>query len=92
MTRGEGIVYDLDPARVSHYQASLGSVTPWRGLSGKGISARRPARGRGGGAGLGTSVSASRMTDAYGASTLRETFAEYPICGVTFEIRAWSCA
>ena len=35
----------------------------------KGISARRPARGRGDRTGLCTSVTASRMTDAYGAST-----------------------
>ncbi len=37
----------------------------------KGISARRPARGRRVGMGLCTSVTASQMTDAYGASTLR---------------------
>lgn len=35
------------------------------------VSSATPYRGRGVGAGLGTSVTATRMTDAYEASTLR---------------------
>ena len=52
---------------VSRYQASPGSAT--RLLEG-GFLLGDPQGVEGIGAGLGTSVTASRMTDAYGASTL----------------------
>ena len=41
------------------------------GAPGKGISARRPQGVMGIKAGIGTSVTASRMTDAYGATVAR---------------------
>ena len=69
-TRGSGITYDPDPARVSHLSGSqASSATPLRGHRKGGSLYGDPQGVEGVGKGLCTSVTASRMTDAYGAST-----------------------
>ena len=60
-----------DPARVSHYQACPGNAMPGGGRRERGFLLGDPQGVEGIKAGIGTSVTASRMTDAYGASTLR---------------------
>ena len=71
MTRGSAITIDHDPARASHRQPNLLSATPRWGCRKGGFLLGDPQGGEGVGTGLNTSVTASRMTDAYGASTLR---------------------
>ena len=58
-----------DPARVSHYQACPGNAMSGGGRRERGFLLGDPQGVEGIKAGLGTSVTASRMTDAYGAST-----------------------
>ncbi len=77
--------------RSSHVVATTdvkGLVWTVRPLAGRreGMSARRPARGRGIRVCFCTSVTASRMTDAYGASTLAGA-ARRPTMGYRLEMR-----
>ena len=65
------IVKDWDLARVSHCQACPGNAMSGGGRRERGFLVGDPQGVEGIKAGLGTSVTASRMTDAYGASTLR---------------------
>ena len=71
-TPGKKTLFKIhDPARVSHYQACPGSAMPRWGSRKGGFLLGDPQGVEGVGVGLGTSVTALRMTDAYGASTLR---------------------
>jgi len=61
----------MHPDRVSHYQACPGNATPKRGRREREFLLGDPQGVERIKAGIGTSVTASRMTDAYGETVAR---------------------